>query len=254
MSNEHGDVLPLGLISIASYFKQRFLHHQIEIVDINFENPINKIFYSHYDLIGISSMTVQYEKATALARKVKDKSNIPIIIGGAHISTLPFSLRDCFDIGVIGEGEETFCNIVDLYEKKGKLFLSDLRDIGGVVYREDGKLNITQNMASIDPLDLVPSLDYSIIDHKYFRFKAVTYWAEFGREAILSTSRGCPYKCIFCSSTQFWGKVRYFSARRVMEEIKNLVKKYNVDHIWISDDLFTINKNRLKEIAEELSS
>ena len=245
-----GKIFPVGLVSIASTIRKRFAQHQVEIVDINFEsNLFLTILARKYDLIGISCMTIEYEKATVLAKQIKDHSNIPIILGGVHISTLPVSLRECFDIGVLGEGEETFCRIVDLYEKKHGFFPSDLKDIEGIVYRVEDRVYQNHPAELIEPLDSISELDYSLINQRYFRSQPLISWGECGRQASILTSRGCPYKCIFCSTTQFWHKIRYFSIERIITEIKNLVENYKVDRILIYDDLFTLNKNRLVNFA-----
>jgi radical SAM superfamily enzyme YgiQ (UPF0313 family) len=70
----------------------------------------------------------------------------------------------------------------------------------------------------------------------------------------LITSRGCPYNCKFCSSSALWQrKFRFFSAKRVAKEILLLYKEYGYRNISIYDDLFSINKERLKEIVEQLA-
>lgn len=63
------------------------------------------------------------------------------------------------------------------------------------------------------------------------------------------TSRGCPYKCTFCSTTLFWCRPRLHSAEYVVEEMKELINRYDVDGILIFDDLFIIDKKRIAEIA-----
>jgi radical SAM superfamily enzyme YgiQ (UPF0313 family) len=66
------------------------------------------------------------------------------------------------------------------------------------------------------------------------------------------TSRGCPYNCVFCSSTRFWNSVRLFSAEYVFNEIKFLIENYDAKHIHFYDDLFIINKQRIKDIIRLL--
>ena len=66
------------------------------------------------------------------------------------------------------------------------------------------------------------------------------------------TGRGCPYRCAFCSSALFWGKVRLHSVGRVVEEIGYLHREYRAGFIHIEDDLFAINKKRVREVSEGL--
>lgn len=165
-----------------------------------------------YELIGISAMTIDYNKALALARWIKWCSYKPISvwIGGVHISSMPSSFQDCFDDKWIGEFE---------------------KDI---------------------PFDEIPLPDWSLVNPLYFRRTALHTWGEFGREGAILTSRGCPYKCIFCSTTQFWGTPRYHSPEYVVDMVDSLVKNYGITHIQIWDDLFTVNKARLIEIGMRL--
>src|SRR5579862_4413515 len=108
---------PISLLCLHAYLKQRQPHHTIEIVDAAFEDPLNRILKGRYDLIGIGAMTGDYETATRLAKAIREQRPVPIILGGTHISKLPESFRDCFDVGVMGEGEEPLCELVSLYEK-----------------------------------------------------------------------------------------------------------------------------------------
>jgi anaerobic magnesium-protoporphyrin IX monomethyl ester cyclase len=68
----------------------------------------------------------------------------------------------------------------------------------------------------------------------------------------MTTSRGCPYECAFCSPRGFWHTFRSFSPQRVVDEISLLVDQYKVDGIMIWDDLFAVNKKRLRQIVELL--
>jgi radical SAM superfamily enzyme YgiQ (UPF0313 family) len=72
------------------------------------------------------------------------------------------------------------------------------------------------------------------------------------RATQMLTSRGCPYQCVFCASSAFWQKIRFFSAKRVVEEIKLLYEKYKVEEITVYDDLFPANLERLRDIVELL--
>lgn len=242
---------PIGLMSVATHIKKKIPFCCPEIIDVNFDNVADKIKKSKYDLLGMSAMTIDYNKAVKLAQRIKFTTKVPIIIGGVHISLLPQSLKRCFNLGVIGKGEETMLEIVQLYKQNASFDHRYLKDIPGLVYFHNNKIIKTDERKLIEPLDTIPIPDSSLINPKYFAFKPLLPWGEFGREGIILTSRGCPYKCVFCSTTQFWKKVRFFSVEHIVAEVKNLVDRFNVDHIQIFDDLFTINKNRLKLIASE---
>lgn len=223
----------LGLGYIKAYLLEN-LAGELEVKIIR-EKIIETIKKEKPNLIGISAVTQFYTKACKFAKEIrKIFPKVTIVIGGVHISTLPQSFDDVFDFGVIREGELTFLEIAKLIIDE-KLKKENLVSIKGLVFKDNGKLVITEPRELIRDLDDIPHIDRSDYNHKSF--------------AHIITSRGCPYACSFCSSTHFWGTrmVRFHSAKYVYEEIK-ILAKMGVRHISIWDDLFAFNMLRLKEL------
>lgn len=244
---------PMGLVYIATYLKEYANFEDTKIIDTNVHDVWYELKRYHPDLIGISAMTVAYNKAIQLANKIKqdsDLSDVPVLIGGVHISTLPASLNKGFDVGVVGEGEQTTLELVQLYEKCGVFSKNKLNEIKGIAYHDNGNVVITEKRGLITPLDRIPIPDRSFLDASYFEPHNVFFTNEPGREAHMLTTRGCPYRCVFCSTAVMWQKVRAHSVEHVYNEVTELVDKYKVDSIQIWDDLFTHNKKRLREIAK----
>ena len=238
---------PMGLVSIATYLDKCINFKNTTIVDANFEDIIERTLEIKPDLIGISAMTIRYAEAIKTAKKIKEKLNVPIFIGGVHISTLPTSLDKVFDFGIIGEGEETILEVVKNFEENG---LKNLKKIKGLVFYENNKITFTGLREVIEPIDKIPIPDRSFLNKEYLNQIVVTRDKKSGHFANMFTSRGCPYRCTFCSTARFWSKIRFNSPKRVVEEIKYLINDYNVKQISILDDLFTMNLPRLKEIAK----
>jgi len=239
---------PLGLLTVATYLKKFGDFNDINIIDKNFDNIFEKILEIKPDIIGISAMTVHYLDAIELAKKIKSNLDIPIIIGGVHISTLPFSLKKYFDIAVIGEGEQTTLELLTLFEKKG-FSKKELKKIKGIAFYDNDKLVITEPRELIDSLDKIPIPDRSFLNKEYFK-KIRHYDGSYSVLGSMTTSRGCPFNCVFCSTSHFWKRVRFNSVDHIIEEIKYLKEKYNVKRIDIFDDLFTTNRARLKEFVK----
>jgi radical SAM superfamily enzyme YgiQ (UPF0313 family) len=240
-------VVPFGLVSLATYLEQKKGIKNIRIIDRNFENVRQKITEYRPDLIGISAMTILYSDAISCACELKNIVDVPIIVGGVHISTLPTSLKKCFDIGVIGEGEKTFSELVELYQIKKKFEADDLRNIQGLTFWNNERLEITDKKPPISILDEIPMPDYKYVNKRYFDEKPIIGLGEIKKIGWIITSRGCPYKCVFCSASQFWDKVRFHSAEYIANHVKYLIDEYGIRHIIIMDDLFTINKTRVRE-------
>lgn len=243
---------PGSLVYIATYLKEHIPSTSVKIIDITFDDVYHRLTSGNFDLIGISAMTIDYGKAVNLAKKVKQESSIPIVIGGVHISLLPSSLERCFDVAVMGEGEQTMLELLELFARTGQFRAQDLESIAGLAFFNEDELVMTEPRAPIEPLHQIPVPDWSLVNPGYFRRRPMIRWGEFGVSGLLLTSRGCPYDCIFCSSKRMWGKMRFHSPEWVVEATKDLALNHHVSHITIWDDLFSIDKVRLGSIAESL--
>lgn len=227
---------PLGLGYLASSLRKEFGldYIKFKIVDRDIEQEMNKF---KPDIIGITSVSQNYNRAIKYARIAK-KYDLPVIMGGVHISALPSTLTNDMDAGVIGEGEETIIDLFNLFEEKRYFDKNELEKIDGICFRRNGKLIVTKKRKPVEPLDKIPMPARDLLT-----IKKCTY---------MFTSRGCYYRCTFCASSRFWDKFRFFSAEYVVNEIKYLIKKYDVEEIGFWDDLFTADKKRVKQILEML--
>ncbi len=186
------------------------------------------------DVVAISSVTKNYGYAAEHARVAK-QYGLPVIVGGIHITTLPQTLTDDMDIGCIGEGEQTFYELIRLYLETGRFSPNGLSKIDGIVYHDNGRLVRTPARTLLKSLDELPHPKRALIGY--------------GRRGYVYTARGCLYKCVFCSCTHFWGGVRYLSPHRVLEEVEELIR-HGVKVIRINDENFASNKRRLKAISD----
>ncbi len=205
-----------------------------------------KIVYDHVakeladfrpDVVGIRCVSQNYNWARKYAQIAKQQG-LPVLIGGAHISAVPTSLSHDMDVAVIGEGEATIVELMRLFIAERKFEPEHLSHIQGIAYWRDGQLAFTEARALIPQLDDIPfpARDLLKIDKHTYMF----------------TSRGCPYRCSFCFSTQFWHKVRFASAQYVVNEIKEIISNHNVTFISFYDDLFTAHRRRLEQIVSLL--
>jgi radical SAM superfamily enzyme YgiQ (UPF0313 family) len=180
------------------------------------------------DVLAVSSTSQDYGVAQQIAIEAKkDNPNIVTVLGGHHVSYLPQSMSEQFDIGVLGEGEETFSVLV-----RALVHGSDIGQIPGLAFHHEGRVVVTPPRGFINPIDIIP----------------MPYRDYYGSVYLMS-SRGCPYSCSFCTSKVFWGKTRFFSAPYVVAEIEHLASRMGDNpFINIYDDLFVADRKRLEEI------
>lgn len=225
-------VPPLGILYLASYINKYSARFSVSIIDVAVENAslsdiasrINKI---KPFAIGISAMTAQLQGCIELARFLKSHTDNPkIFLGGPHISADPDFLNrfgDIFDYGIVGEAEKTFLGSLDN--------LLEGRDI----------LRI-QNAESIPDIDTIPFPDRRLVHRdKYSRYESIIF------------SRGCPYRCYYCSRPAVSSIVRYRSAKNMIEEIKYTYSS-SKGKIDFQDDTFTLDRKKVVDFCKQVLS
>ncbi len=193
----------------------------------------------HPHLLGLSSVSQNFNLAKSYAELGRE-AGISVIIGGYHITELPSNLTRAMNVGVLGEGELTLCELVELFREHGAFSPSNLADVEGVVYWDGDELITTPPREVVGKraksLDELPMADRSMMRVR--------------PHSNMLTSRGCPYNCTFCASTRFWPNIRYFSPESMIEEVKHLRDNYGVKYITFHDDLFIANTKRLEGFHE----
>ena len=257
VSKVTGATPPLGLLYIAATLRKR-LGADIRILDALLETDPIKALRSalkdfNPDVVGISALTAEAVLAHRAATTVKDEaSSLPVIMGGPHPSSDPeLVLSDSYiDAVVIGEGEDTFTELVRLIMSEGPDWIKPelLREVDGLAFRMEDKVELTRPRAPIKDLDSLPFPAWDLIDYK--RFWTIGSMASSGIRPYLTmfTSRGCPYKCIYCH--QLFGK--YFHSRSpesVVEETAMLMKMGAGD-IEVLDDIANFDQKRFDRILE----
>ena len=206
------------------------------------ETACQEILKLHPDIICFSACSVDFNIVIAVSEKIKKQSNVLIFLGGAHISSVPFTLPKYIDIGFLGESEETIVNIFDLIQKD-QLDDTHLKEIRGIAYYDkDCILQINERTEPIKILDSIPHPARDIFKDEYWSTGATS----------LLTSRGCPYVCSFCQASTEWKVCRYHSAEYIVEEILDLVNNYGIHTFGVVDDLFIVNQKRIEKIVENL--
>jgi radical SAM superfamily enzyme YgiQ (UPF0313 family) len=246
-------VPPMGLVCLATYLRDRIgiKQENILVLERNYSNIEEELKEFQPSMIGFSAMTIDYDKVKEFASKIKKEYlGVPLLMGGVHISSLPESFSPIFDLGIIGEGEQTLGEIVELYLNEPFCF-ENLKEIDGLVFFDDDReIRMTAPRKPIANLDDLPIPDFKFVKPQYFKREEIPSIADFGIKGHLMSSRGCFYKCPFCSTTRFWKTMRFHSADYVARAVKNLIDDFGVDYLKLSDDLFIVSPKRVREIRE----
>jgi len=219
----------LGTAYLASYLREYGGYNDITIIQAGQTLRTKTLEKFNPDVVGLSSVTQNFMVAQTVAFKIKRVFNVPVFVGGHHITALPQNLTNDMDFAVLGEGEQTCLELIACLH-------SNLKRIPGLAFREDSKLIKTPPRDLIRPLDSIPFPARDLLD--------------LSDQISMVTSRGCPYNCVFCSSAFFWKTPRFHSPSYVVSEMNHIKTMYNPRQINLSDDLFIADKQRLKKIVQ----
>jgi len=197
------------------------------------------------DVVGTTAVTMNFRTAAGIMREAKQhNSSLITMIGGPH-TTFDFqnTLNEYpeIDLVIMGEGEQTIAELLPIITN-GQAWSK----IKGISFRKDGEVVTTEPRQLIENLDELPLPARHLLPIS--RYQALGY------PVSIITSRGCPNQCIFCLGRRMVGyKVRYRSTAKVVDEIEHLLL-YGIDRINIADDIFTANKERVRELCGEIKN
>ncbi|MBN1384063.1 MAG: B12-binding domain-containing radical SAM protein [Elusimicrobia bacterium] len=240
---------PLGLLYVSASLEQ--IGCNTDIIDLrhtyyNDDELIRIIKEKKYDVVGMYTDTSLKDTVIHYTGLIKKSTNLPVMIGGPGTLHPEEYLKGGADYVVFGEGEITAKEIIE--NLQGKL---DIGSIKGIGFLRDGKMAVNPKRELIENIDTLPFPDYKKIDisgyHDFFFINMRKPYA------TMMTSRGCPFRCAYCTSHVIWTrKVRQMSVERVMKEIDFLVKEYNIKLIDFLDDIFGLKKDWIYDFCNEL--
>ena len=242
---------PLGLASIAAVLEYKGYKVNIfdcEVTGTSYKALIQLIRRNPPKVIGITSHTVMIHRSLKAGRILKlNFPEIPVVFGGPHITIFPKETlkdNDFIDFVVIGEGEFSILELVDEIEK-GSPNYSKIRGIG---FRENGNIIINQLRPYIKNIDKLPLPARHLLPIKLYKPSKRLVKNPPATHAIVS--RGCPFRCTFCSKAIWGNTIRERSPEKVIEEILDLKENYGINDVIFTDDTFTINKKRVLKLCD----
>jgi radical SAM superfamily enzyme YgiQ (UPF0313 family) len=239
---------PLGILYISAYLKEKQV--DVNVFDTTFssiqkfkeyvqlEQPNVLAFY-------VNLMTkLQVIQLTKWIKSESDLKNIKVLFGGPDITHNTYDyLKIGADAVVIGEGEETMYELVQSFSGHKPLV-----DVNGIAFLDtEGDEIKTNTRIKIKEIDTLPIPDRAAIDLNLY---IETWKKHHGKGMIsISTQRGCPYTCKWCSTAVYGQSYRRRSPKLVVAEIEELIKTYQCNTFWFVDDVFTVSHKWLEEFT-----
>lgn len=215
---------PIKRVPLGISYLMEALRSVPSVTDCTCAMTVEEAVKFNPDIFCVSSTSQVINDAIVAAESVYAVSRAYCILGGYHVSAMPHRLPDIFDAGVIGEGEKTIVELVSRPRLEWNLIPGTC---GRSWVRTDRPSRLKAHEIPIPHRD---------------RFGN-------GKE-FMFTSRGCPFKCVYCASSKNWGKAIYMPAEQVVNEMNVLVNDYGAKHITLLDDLFSYSTSRLVDIVD----
>lgn len=237
----------LGLLYISAFLKEQ--QKNVTLVDSTFSTISDWRKQVLTEQPGIVAFYTNLMTKVEVLRQLQFlKSVLPhttFIVGGPDVTYNKENYLDAgFDFVVFGEGEQTMLELVETLESKG-----NLSDVPGISFMKDGKLQENEARVKIKELPSLPFPDRGAIPFE----KYLDVWQEYHgkRTANISTQRGCPYTCKWCSTAVYGQSYRRNDPARVVAEILHLKEDFGVEALWFVDDVFTVSHKWLANLHAE---
>ena len=249
---------PLGILYLAAFLEQRGI--SVEVFDSTFSSPEalrQRLREERPEVLGIYTNLMTKLNVLAILRFVRSLPSLAgtrIVLGGPEVTHhVERFLQHGADAIVIGEGEETMHELVAAWASApaGSPAAGPLACIAGIAYRDEAGVVVrTPPRPLLKSLDELPMPKREAVDLQPY----LDAWrTHHGRNALsMSTMRGCPYSCRWCSRAVYGESYRRRAPRLVVDEIEQVVARYRPDSLWFVDDVFTINHRWLQAFTDEV--
>jgi len=252
VANLFSNAMPLGILYIAAYCLERGL--EVTALDgpaerLDLPETMARLRRFQPDVVGITTTTPVFHRALELARAVKKWApDMPVVVGGPHISAAPVSAmqHECFDVGCAGEGEQAFYELVTALGRG-----ESAETVRGLIVRHpEGGIVFTPPRLSLVDVDTLPFPARHLLNPKRYASLPtdVRYLPKFTQLA----TRGCPFRCTFCDHAAEGRKYRSPSPGYLVDEMEHLVKDFGAREVAFVGTTFTARRSDAEEFCHRL--
>lgn len=246
-------LFPVGLGYIATAIKNA--GYDFDIIDFNANREATLEFSKEYDVVCIGTLVSGYKRTKEILKTVRQNNpKAKIIVGNSVATSIPYMLLQNTeaDIAVMGEGDETIVELLRSIESK-----SPLNEILGIVYKDGEIIHRTLSRPAIKEISSIPNIDFDLFDIEGYIINGNVHeskeLADINIRSIpINTARGCIANCTFCYHVFKEFKYRYRTPRSIIDEIKYLIPKYNINYVRFYDELTFFSKKHTESFVNEM--
>lgn len=256
-TKEYGYIMPLGILYVSAALKASKVAN-VYTVNLNHKEEADDIVLAHLikenniQIVGSTGISGQFIEVFPLMKLIKQiNPNVITVVGGGMITADAISAMEAFDssvdYGVIGEGEQTFVELVRaLYSK------TQIDDVNGLIYKNKQEWKITSHREDEMNLDSLPLPDYEGFDYdKYLETNGeIENGIKYSPVAIIG-GRSCKYNCTFCFHPS-GSRYRQRSLDSIFFEIDYLISHYKVNYIALREELFAADEQRVLDFCNRM--
>ena len=246
---------PIGILHLASMARK--YGYEVRMLDAHAEGSTLKdilTLVAEYQphVLCLTAMTIMIDASAEIAKVVKDYfPNVITMIGGVHLTAEPSKTLEQypqFDFGVVGEGEIVLIDFLDALVNK-----RPMASIPSLVWKSDDQIIVNPRRAFFKSLDEFPFPAFDLVgDQLFSHYRLSVFGTKQFRSVGLVTSRGCTGFCTFCDLGVVGRGYRFMSAHYLINHLRELHERYQVNDLLFYDDMFTGNRKRLEAFCHAM--
>jgi radical SAM superfamily enzyme YgiQ (UPF0313 family) len=240
--DERKEFPPFGVLYLATIAEQ--IGSNVELFKINNSEQVFDL--QEFDIVGFSiSSSATYHMMKSVRSNSLYSNSKFLIAGGIHATLFPEEVLEDMNLDIIciGEGEETFLEILSNFE------LKSFHTIKGICYIDNNKILKNADRSPINNIDTIPFPARHLLNEEDFILTNRLSNTNIKMTHIM-TSRGCPFSCKFCANVN--KNLRYRTGQNIINELQNLKSTYGIEGFCITDDNFIIDQENVKNICYEI--
>lgn len=254
-------LFPIGIGYIATAMKNAGF--EFDLLDIDAHRYSDEevdafIRAKNYDVVAMGCIVTGYSKVKSLCARIRKIHKETCIIVGNSVATSIYEIllsKTEADVAVMGEGDITIVKLLEAIQKK-----QSLATVLGIAYKENGKIYRNSPQPAIEDISALPHIDFSLFDVEIYiqntkeQIDATNMPISQGqlRALPVNTARGCIGNCTFCYHNFRGYKYRYRSMDSILDEIRSMIEKYQLNYIFLGDELTFFSRKRAEEFTEAI--